>query len=222
MACCCIRDKVSSFIRRNKVPSTLLSPFSNLAIVEASLAATKVFRLRVFDGLRVDKLTLLSQFLGSHWIGITEIRTSCLTRLIPTEAMKSVAEGINSPQPKQQPCDVKSVHIISSACEAALRSRQGKIGFVSQNHRRRFSPILLGRLSRARAWSPPLCSMNSARQCWRGCNFSDGVTESRSFCSRFGPDEDQDLFRMCRFLRRTPAPPPLASMNSIPPASNVR
>ena len=114
------------------------------------------------------------------------------------------------------------VHRITSAYGEALRSRQGKIGFVSQNHRRRFSPILLGRLSRARAWSPPLCSMNSTRQCWRGCNFSDGVTESRSFCSRFGPDEDQDLFRMCRFLRRTPAPPPLASMNSIPPASNVR
>jgi hypothetical protein len=29
------------------------------------------------------------------------------------------------------------VHLIASADEAVLRSRQGKIGFVSQNHRRR-------------------------------------------------------------------------------------
>ena len=33
---------------------------------------------------------------------------------------------------------------------------------------------------------------------------------------------DQDLFRVCRFLRRSPGPPPFSSMNSIPPASNTR
>jgi hypothetical protein len=44
------------------------------------------------------------------------------------------------------------VHLITSAYGAALRSRRRKIGFVSQNYRRRFLPLWLGRLPKADAW----------------------------------------------------------------------
>jgi hypothetical protein len=58
MACRFIRGKVSSFISSNKISIGVRSPPSNIAIFAAGLAPTAVFRRRVFDGFRADKLLL--------------------------------------------------------------------------------------------------------------------------------------------------------------------
>jgi len=49
--------KVSSFISSNKISSEVRSP-SDIAIFAAGLAPTAVFRRRIFDGFRADKLLL--------------------------------------------------------------------------------------------------------------------------------------------------------------------
>jgi hypothetical protein len=55
MACCCIRDKLSSFIRLNKHSKGVSSTPLDKACFAAGLAAVKVLGLRVFDDFRPDK-----------------------------------------------------------------------------------------------------------------------------------------------------------------------
>ena len=76
MACCCIRDKLSSFITLDKHSSGVSSPPLDKVCFAAGLAATEVLRLRVFDDFRPDKLILLAQSLDLTESTITEIRSN--------------------------------------------------------------------------------------------------------------------------------------------------